>query len=143
MEPAIVIIQTGRGTGLDNDEIHIVSAEDLYEFNVQSYEEIVTNQLATHVAKKNDGTLEISVEAKGEEYNFIYGVDPAPDLKQYELAFGGVYIYSLENQLIKLNLAGSVGVSPTYVCDFNVTYKFDAAKNEFLAEQIDVIPIED
>ncbi|MBP2113885.1 MULTISPECIES: hypothetical protein [Paenibacillus] len=141
-EEAVIIIQTGRGTELNNYDIHVVNAEDLSEIKVQGYEEIVANQLETHVAKNGDGTLAISVKSQGKEYDFNYGFDPAPDYKQDSLAFGGVYIYSLENQKIKLNLGGSVGVSPTYVCDFNITYKFDSAKNEFLADQIEVKPIE-
>ncbi|RAW16170.1 hypothetical protein DC345_11910 [Paenibacillus taichungensis] len=141
-EEAVIIIQTGRGTGLNNYDIHVVNAEDLSEIKVQSYEEIVADQIETHVAKNGDGTLAISVKAQGKEYDFNYGFDPAPDYKQDSLAFGGVNIYSLENQKIKLNLGGSVGVSPTYVCDFNITYKFDSAKNEFLADQIEVKPIE-
>ncbi|RCX20530.1 hypothetical protein DFP94_103261 [Fontibacillus phaseoli] len=139
---AVIIIQTGRGTGLNNYDIHVVNAEDLSEFKVQSYEEIVAEQLETHVAKKGDGALAISVKTQGKEYNFNYGFDPVPDYKQDSLAFGGVYIYSLENQKIKLNLGGAVAGSTTYVCDFNVTYKYDSAKHEFVADQITVNPIE-
>ncbi len=141
-EEAVIIIQTGRGTGLNNYEIHVVSTEDLSEIKVQSYEEIVANQIETHVAKKGDDTLAISVKAKGKEYNFNYGFDPEPDKKQDSLGFGGVYIYSLENQKIKLNFGAAVPGTTTYVCDFNVTYKFDSAKNEFVADQIEVKPIE-
>lgn len=141
-EEAVIIIQTGRGTGLNNYDIHVVSAEDLSEIKVQSYEEIVADQIETHVAKKGDDTLAISVKAQGKEYNFNYGFDPAPDQKQDSLGFGGVYIYSLENQKIKLNLGAAVPGTTTYVCDFNVTYKFDSAKNELVADQIEVKPIE-
>ncbi|WP_440114458.1 hypothetical protein [Paenibacillus sp. QZ-Y1] len=141
-EEAVIIIQTGKGTGLDNFDIHVVNSEDLTEIKVQSYEEIVAEQIETHVAKKGDGTLAISVKAQGKEHNFNYEFDPVPDYKQDSLGFGGVYIYFLENQKIKLNLGGVVGVSPTYVCDFNITYKFDSAKNEFVADQIKVKPIE-
>ncbi|WP_425607856.1 hypothetical protein [Paenibacillus amylolyticus] len=141
-EEAVIIIQTGKGTGLDNFDIHVVNSEDLTEIKVQSYEEIVAEQIETHVAKKGDGTLAISVKAQGKEHNFNYGFDPVPDHKQDSLGFGGVYIYFLENQKIKLNLVGSVGVSTTYVCEFNITYKFDSAENEFFADQIEVKPID-
>lgn len=141
-EEAVVIIQTGRGTGLDNFDIHVVNAQDLSEIKVQSYEDIVASQIESHVAKNDDGTLAITVKTQGKEYNFNYNFDPAPDYIQDELGFGGTVIYALENQKIKLNISGSVGVSPTYVCEFNVTYKFDSAKNEFVVDQIEVEPIE-
>lgn len=141
-EEAVIIIQTGRGTGLNNYDIHVVSAEDLSEIKVQSYEEIVADQIETHVSKKDDNTLAISVKAKGKEYNFNYESDPVPDQKQDSLGFGGVYIYSLENQRIKLNLGAAISGSTTYVCDFNVTYKYDSTKKEFVADQIEVVPIE-
>lgn len=141
-EEAVIFIQTGRGTGQDNYDIHVVNAEDLFEYKVQSYEDIVEDQLETYVAKKDDGTLDITVKAQGKEYNFNYGFDPAPKYKQDSLAFGGVNIYTIKDQKIKLNLPGSVGASTTYVCDFNITYKFDSAKNKFVADQIEVEPIE-
>lgn len=140
-EEAVVIIQTGRGTGLDNYDIHVVNAEDLSEIKVQNYEDIVADHIESHVAKKDDGTLAITVKTQGKEYNFDYGFDPAPNYNQDELGFGGIVIYALKNQKIKLNLSGVVGGSTTYVCDFNVTYKFDSAKNEFIVDQIKVEPI--
>ncbi|WP_337034293.1 hypothetical protein [Paenibacillus illinoisensis] len=141
-EEAVVIIQTGRGTGLNNYDIHVVNADDFSEIRVQSYEDIVANYIESHVKKNEDGTLAIAVEAQGQAYNFDYDFDPAPDYEQDELGFGGVTIYKLENQKIKLNLPGSVGISPTYVCDFNVTYTYDEAKNEFIVDQIEVEPVE-
>ncbi|KOY13050.1 hypothetical protein [Paenibacillus xylanivorans] len=141
-EEAVIIIQTGRGTGLDNYDIHVINAENLSEIKIQSYDDIVAEQIETHVAKNGDGSLAITVKTQGKEYKFDYGSDPAPDYSQDELAFGGVVIYALENQKIILNIPGSVGVSPTYVCDFNVTYKFDSVKKEFIVDQIEVEPIE-
>lgn len=141
-EEAVVIIQTGRGTGLNNYDIHVVNADDFSEIRVQSYEDIVANYIESHVKKNGDGTLAIAAEVQGQVYNFDYDFDPAPDHDQDELGFGGVTIYRLENQKIKLNLPGSVGISPTYVCDFNVTYAYDKAKNEFIVDQIEVEPVE-
>lgn len=141
-EEAVIIIHIGKGTGLNNYDIHVVNAKDLSEIKVQSYEDIVADQIESHVAKNNDGTLAIRVKTQGKEYNFNYDFDPAPDYSQEKLAFGGVLVYTLENQKIKLYVPGSVGVSPHYVSDFNVTYKFDSVKNEFIVDQIEVEPIE-
>ena len=47
---------------------------------------------------KNDGTLAITIKAQGKESTFDYDFDPAPDIKQAQLAFGGVVIYTVENQ---------------------------------------------
>ncbi|MBG9453118.1 hypothetical protein ABE61_03325 [Lysinibacillus sphaericus] len=139
-EEAVVIIQTGRGTGLDNYDIHVINVEDFLEIKVQSYEDIVANEIKSKVVKNDDGTLTITATAQGKESRFDYDFDPAPNLNQDELAFGGVVIYTLENQKIKLNMPGSVGVSPVYVGDFNITYKFDSAKNEFIVDQIEMMP---
>ncbi|MFJ7734032.1 hypothetical protein ACIQXF_19410 [Lysinibacillus sp. NPDC097231] len=137
---AVIIIQTGRGTGLNNYNIHVVD-KDLIELKVPDYEEIVANHIKSKVVKKDNGTLGITVKAQGKDYNFDFGFDPAPDFKQDDLGFGGVIIYFLENQTIKLHLAASVGISPTYVADFYITYKFDSNKNEFMVDQIEVKPI--
>ncbi|MFE6078278.1 hypothetical protein ACFVQB_27865 [Paenibacillus sp. NPDC057886] len=140
-EEAVVIIQTGKGTGLDNFEIHVINADDLSEIKVQSYEDIVANHIESHVAKKDDG-IAVTVITQGKELKFENkSAIAAPDQK--ELAFGGVVTYTLENQTIKLNIPGSVGVSPIFVCDFNVSYKYDSAKNEFIVDQIEAKPIKE
>lgn len=74
---------------------------------------------------------------QGKEYNFNYEFDPVPDYhEQDSLGFGGVYIYFFWK---KLNLRGSVGRSTTtYVCEFNVTYKFDNARMNLLRIKLKV-----
>ncbi|WP_433922655.1 hypothetical protein [Paenibacillus taichungensis] len=141
-EEAVIIIQTGRGTGLDNYEIHVVNSDNLSEIKVQRYEDIVAEHIKSRISKNDDGTLAITVISQGQVGNFNYDFDPAPDYHQGELAFGGVVIYTLDNHKIKLSLPGSIGISPTYVCDFNITYTFDKADNEFIVDQIEVEPVE-
>ncbi|WP_151737510.1 hypothetical protein [Paenibacillus tengchongensis] len=141
-EEAAVIIHIGKGTGLDNYEIHVVNAGDLSEINVQTYEDIVASRIESQVSKNGDGTLAIKVQVQEKELNFTYGFDPAPHYNQEELAFGGITIYSVEDQTIRLRLPGSVGVSPTYVCDFDITYKYDSINSRFIADQIEVTPVE-
>ncbi|WP_367620548.1 hypothetical protein [Paenibacillus sp. 11B] len=141
-EEAIIIIQVGRGTGLDIYEIHVVNSDSLSEIKVQRYEDIVAEHIESRVSKNDDGTLAITVNSQGQVDNFNYDFDPAPDYHQDELVFGGVVIYTLENHKIKLSLPGSIGISPTYVCDFNITYTFDKADNEFIVDQIEVKPVE-
>jgi hypothetical protein len=141
-EEAVIIIQTGRGTGLDNYEIHVVNSDNLSEIKVQRYEDIVAEHIKSRISKNDDGTLAITVISQGQVGNFNYDFDPAPDYHQDELAFGGVVIYTLDNHKIKLSLPGSIGISPTYVCDFNITYTFDKADNEFIVDQIEVEPVE-
>jgi hypothetical protein len=141
-EEAIIIIQVGRGTGLDIYEIHVVNSDSLSEIKVQRYEDIVAEHIESRVSKNDDGTLAITVNSQGQVDNFNYEFDPAPDYNQDELVFGGVVIYTLDNHKIKLSLPGSIGISPTYVCDFNITYTFDKADNEFIVDQIEVKPVE-
>ncbi|MGE7749371.1 hypothetical protein [Lysinibacillus fusiformis] len=138
-EEAVIIIQTGRGTGLDNYDIHIVD-QDLQEIKVPHYEEIVAQHIESNVVKKDHETLTITGQALGKEYHFDYHVDPELELQQDELGFGGITIYYLENQKIKLTLAASV--FPINVADFHITYKFDHTKNEFMVDQIKVAPIQ-
>lgn len=141
-EEAVIIIQNGRGTGLSTYEIHVVDAKDATEIQIQGYEDIVAEQIESHVTQQDDGTLGITVKTQGLEYKLEYPLDAATTVDQEKLFFGGVVIYSLEGQKIKLNLPGSVGVSPMYVCDINVIYTFDGAKNQFVADQIEVEPVE-
>ncbi|MCK1987818.1 hypothetical protein MPH48_06805 [Lysinibacillus fusiformis] len=138
-EEAVIIIQTGRGTGLDNYDIHIVD-QDLQEIKVPYYEEIVAQHIESNVVKKDHETLTITGRALGKEYHFDYHVDPELELQQDELGFGGITIYYLENQKIQLTLAASV--FPIYVADFHITYKYNHTKNEFMIDQIEVAPIQ-
>ncbi|MGE7688395.1 hypothetical protein ACQKMI_04200 [Lysinibacillus sp. NPDC097214] len=147
-EEAVIIIHTGKGTELDNYNIHVVN-KDFTEIKVPEYEEIVANHIESKVVKKDDGTLGIAVKAQGKEFNVDYDANPEPklELEKDELGFGAITIYYLENQKIKLHLAASAfpkldgRVSQTFVADFFITYKFDSAKNEFMVDQIEVKPI--
>ncbi|MNW25006.1 hypothetical protein D3C74_17380 [compost metagenome] len=141
-EEAVIIIQNGRGTGLSTYEIHVVDAKDATEIQVQGYEDIVAEQIESHITQQDDGTLGITMKTQDQEYKLEYPLDAATTVEQEKLFFGGVVIYSLEGQKIKLNIPGSVGVSPIYVCDVNVVYKFDGAKNQFVVDQIEVEPVQ-
>ncbi|MBD8520847.1 hypothetical protein MKY88_09840 [Lysinibacillus sp. FSL R7-0073] len=138
-EEAVIIIQTGRGTELDNYDIHVVD-QDLQEIKVPHYEEIVAQHMESNIVKKDHETLNITGRALGKEYHFDYQIDPELELQQDELGFGGITIYYLENQKIQLTLAASV--FPMYVADFHITYKFDHTRNEFMVAQIEVVPIQ-
>lgn len=138
-EEVVVMIQTGRGTGLDHFDIHVINTDDLSEMKVQDYQDIVDNHIESHVTNTSNG-IEVTVTTQGKESKFEHtSAIAAPDQK--ELAFGGVIMYTIENQTIKLNLPGSVGVSPTYVCDFNVTYQYDRTNHQFIVDQIEVEPL--
>lgn len=138
---AVIILNIGKGTGLSIDELHVLSSEDLSEIKVQNYEEIVADQIETHVAKNDDGTLAIKVKTQGKEYDFNRNIELPPNLKQDELGFGGVVYYKLENQKITSRLGASVGISPQYVCDIHIVYRFDKEKNEFIADQIKAVDV--
>lgn len=53
---------------------------------------------------------------------------------------------NLKDQKLTVNIGGFVrpidGVLPDYVCTVDVTYKFDQALDEFVADQIEVTPDE-
>lgn len=144
---AVIIIHRGKGTGLNNYDIHVVT-KDFTEIKVPDYEDIVANHIESKVVKNDDGTLGITVKALGKEYKFDDDSNPEPklELEKDELGFGAITIYNLEDQKIKLHLAASASpkvdgrVSQTFVADFDITYKFDNAKNEFIVDQIEVKP---
>lgn len=141
-EEAIVIIQTGRGTGLDTYDIHVVDANDLSEFGVQRYEEIIAGQIQSKVLKNEDGILTVNVMVQGKEYTFTHNSDPDSNYEQDKLGFGATVIYYVDNQQIKVNFTGSVGASPIPVCEFTAVYKFDSPSNKFIVDTIEVKPIE-
>lgn len=140
-EEAVVIIQTGKGTQLDNYDMHVLNPKDLSEIKVQDFEDVVVKNIKSEVSKNDDGTLSITVETQGKEKKFKYYFDPSPDYDQSELGFGAIIIYYVEEQKIKLNFTGSVGTSPFAACEFTATYAFNRDKNEFIVDQIDVWPV--
>lgn len=140
-EEAIIIVNKGKGTGLSIDELHVLNSKDLSEIKVQNYEEILAEHVETNV-NQNGEILEIKVNVQGKVTKFDYNFNAGSNFNQDELAFGGVVLYTLEDQKIKLNIPGSVGVSPTYVGDFDIVYQFETSKNEFIVDQIEFIPFD-
>lgn len=135
----VVIINTGRGTGLTTEEVHVLNSEDLSEINVQPFEDIISNHFGSHITKKGEN-LDIQVIVQGTEQHLnVVAQDPL--VEQEHLNFGGVVYYKLDNQKLTVVLGASVGVSPQYVGDVYITYQFDEAKNEFLAHQMKFVPL--
>lgn len=136
---AVIITNIGRGTGVSIDELHVLNSEDLSEIKFPGYEQIAADYMESYITKKDSGKLEIKVTALGKDYAFSYEVDSGIHV-QDKLFFGGTVIFALKDQKITLNLPGSIGISPIYICDFPITYKFDSSKNEFVVDQIKVEP---
>lgn len=88
-EEAVIILNKGKGTGLNIDELHVLDGTDLSEIKVQSYQDIVAGQIETGVTRKNDQTLAIKVNSQGKEHQFDYHV-AGINFKQDKLSFGGV-----------------------------------------------------
>lgn len=140
-EEAVIILNKGKGTGLSIDELHVLDGRELSEIKVQSYQEIVADQIETGVTRKNDQTLAIKVKSQGKEHQFDYQVS-AINFKQDKLSFGGAVYYGVKNQQIVSRLGASVGISPQYVGDFQISYKFDHANHKLIADQIRFEPVQ-
>ena len=149
-EEVIVILVTGHGSNLGTNEAHVLNGENLSEIKIQKVEEIVAD-LETEV-KQSGNELLIKAKAKGKEFKFSKNVNELalahePDDKfENKLYFGDIILHDLKDQKLTVNIGGFVipinGVLPDHVCTFHVTYKYDQALNEFVADQIEVIPDE-
>lgn len=139
-EEAVIVLNKGKGTGLNIDELHVLDGTDLSEIKVQSYQEIVADQIETGVTRKNDQTLAIKVKSQGKEHQFDYQV-AGIHFKQDKLSFGGVVYHWMKNQQIVTTLGASVGISPQYIGDFQITYRLDNANNKLIADQIRFEPV--
>ncbi|MEC0329609.1 hypothetical protein NYE69_04645 [Paenibacillus sp. FSL R5-0527] len=147
-EEVIVILVTGHGSNLGTNEAHVLNGENLSEIKIQKGEEIVAD-LETEV--KQNGN-ELLIKAKGKEFKFSKNVNELalahePDDKfENKLYFGDIILHDLKDQKLTVNIGGFVtpinGVLPDHVCTFHVTYKYDQALNEFVADQIEVTPDE-
>ncbi|MDU7476898.1 MAG: hypothetical protein E7L01_26670 [Paenibacillus macerans] len=135
---AVIITNLGRGTETSIDEIHVLNSENLSEIKVPNDEEIVADYIESHITKNDEGNVTIKVKANEEDYEFTHAL-PDPDMEvQNHLFFGGVVTYSLENQKIFLRIPGGIVATgvPMYVCNFQITYKFDNVKNEFIVDKM-------
>lgn len=149
-EEAVIILVTGHGTNLSTNEAHVLNGENLSEIKVQNVEEILED-LETEV-KQNGNELLIKAKAQGKEYKFNKTVSELslahePDEKfENKLYFGDLISNNLKDQKLTVDIGGFVkpvnGVLPDYVCTVHVTYKYDQALNELVADQIEVTPDE-
>lgn len=138
IEEAVVIINIGRGTGLNQYDIHVINSSDFSEIKVHTYDEVVAEHISNSVTIIDEQTIDIQIQAKEKEYHFTAKVNLPPDFEQNELGFGGVYIYFIDNQQIFLNMGASVGISPQYVADVKASFTYDPSKKEFIVDEIDV-----
>lgn len=149
-EEAVITLVTGQGTNLDTNEAHVLNGENLSEIKIQNVEEIVAD-IETEV-NQNGNELLIKAKAQGKEYKFSKKVSELAlahkkdDKFENKLYFGDMILNNLKDQKLTVNIGGFVrpidGVLPDYVCTVHVTYKYDQALNEFVADQIEVTPDE-
>lgn len=149
IEEAVIILVTGRGTNLSTNEAHVLNGEDLSEIKIQRAEEIAAD-LETEV-KQNGDELLITARAQGKENKFVKNVSELalahePDDKfEDKLYFGDMISNNLKEQKLTVDIGGFVRpideVLPDYVGTVRVTYKYDKALNELVADQIGITPI--
>ncbi|WIV21298.1 hypothetical protein QPK24_11755 [Paenibacillus polygoni] len=138
----IIVLNTGKGTAMSINEIHVLD-ENLDEINVQDVLKVVSERISSQVTKKNDTTLSIQVQFDNKELDLEHPVDSDYILNQTELGFGAIMYHKVEDQKIKTIATGLIGMAPTYAASFEISYKYVAESNEFIADEIQFIPSED
>lgn len=126
---AVVIITRASGTGVELQELHIVNAQTMEEYVVESATDAVSRRVQSlvelrdhnqqvHIAVTIDGATTYTMDPK---VSAFYD-DPSQFTKQ--LDFNSVVIYDAEQSSLRATLSGSV--SPTeFVGDLKLKYVYE------------------
>jgi hypothetical protein len=129
---AVIVINTGRGTNLNINDIHVINAGDLSEIKVSNAVDVAKAEVDSKVVQQ-DNALDITVNIRGKEYKTTY---PAEDENYSDkLIFGAINTYSIENHKIVASVAGNIKTIQ-FVGSVLITYSYDSTSNEFKADQI-------
>lgn len=126
---AVVIITRASGTGVELQELHIVDAQTMEEYAVESAADAVSRRVQSlvelrdrsqqvHIAVTIDGATTHTMDAKASAF---YD-DPAQFTKQ--LDFSSVVMYDAEQTSVRATVSGSVSPSE-FVGDLKLKYVYE------------------
>lgn len=117
-DEVIIILTTGYGTGVLQQEIHILNMEDLTEINLQDPVETI-NKKVTSTITKNEGNVDVTIKWDGNVIEKRYNESDV-GIWFDKVTFGSIIKYEIIAGKIIATVPGAV--SPT---EFPVTVLFE------------------
>ncbi|GAB6110235.1 M56 family metallopeptidase [Fusibacter bizertensis] len=115
-EEVIIILITGYGTGVLQQEIHILNREDLYELNIQDPLEAIHKKVTSTIINK-EGKVNVNLNWDGKVIEKSYSESDA-GIWFDEVAFGAIINYEIIDNKITASIPGAVSPSEFPVLAF-------------------------
>lgn len=115
----IIILTNGYGTGLNEQEIHVLNKEDLSELTLEDPLQAIKEQVTSQIIHDQD-QVKVVVKTAGEKVEKTYNESDAV-LWNEEVSFGSIIRYNVTDNIITATIPG--GVSPAvFAVDINLEY---------------------
>lgn len=118
----IIILTTGYGTNVLQQEIHVLNMEDLSEINIQDPIEAI-NKKVTSTINEKDGKVNVAIKWDGKVIEKSYNESDA-GIWFDEVTFGSIIMYEIIDNKITASILGAVSPSGFPVTAF-VEYNSD------------------
>ncbi|WP_274650921.1 stalk domain-containing protein [Paenibacillus humicola] len=131
----VVILTTGRGTGLNIQQVHVVDVGSFKEVKVEDPLSYVSRNVQSQISETNQG-VEISMTLQGKPVQ-LTKKNPGFNLNG-KVGFGSIIYYHVDQGILKATLAGSIS-NTEFIGDFDLTYVYEhgqlkAGKLQFTAD---------
>jgi len=136
---AVVTINTGRGTGLYLEELHVIDRRTFKEIPVQDPLEIIEKSVESRIDPDGKQSA-VTVIIDGERTEQYKERSDFSDNEQHiysSLWFGAIIRYTVKDSRLTATLAGASGIS-TFEGDVEITYAYKNGK--YVADSILYIP---
>ncbi|WP_157274478.1 hypothetical protein [Paenibacillus fonticola] len=102
----VIILTNGYGTGVYEQEIHILNRDDLSEISIEEPVEAVRKRVTSTIVKENN-TVKVLVELDGQKFEKTYKESDAGVWNE-EIGFGAIVNYTVSNNKITAAIPGNV-----------------------------------
>ncbi|WP_199623618.1 hypothetical protein [Paenibacillus alkalitolerans] len=118
----VIIVTKGYGTGVYDQEIHVLNEEDLSEMPVESAIEFINGSAKSEIVKAY-GKMKVTLDISGEKFEQSYEESFAA-VWHDKVGFGSIVRYQLEDNKIVAVIPGNI--SPAgFVVDVKLEYGAD------------------
>ncbi|WP_110934173.1 hypothetical protein [Paenibacillus bouchesdurhonensis] len=102
----IIILTSGYGTGVNEQEIHVLNKEDLSELAFENPLQVIEKEITSQIIH-NEDQIKVMVETTGKKVERTYSESDAVMWNE-EVAFESMISYSVTDNVITATVPGSV-----------------------------------
>ena len=134
----VVILTTGKGTGVNQKTVHVINPQNFAEINVIDPLDIIEKYADTSIVHEN-GSVTVTVRVNGQDSVITLPEDYAQGWGEEKAWFGSIVTYEVDGSVLKAIVPAQISIT-VFAGEIVITYAFDGS--QYVMKTIEYIPNE-